>query len=695
MAALKYHLKSTCLCYKAGHYFFLPFLLILYLSFIPNSAYSQRFDNENFGNDIQYSNAIPKRRRNTNKTGRAKGLWVDRTTTRPSTPHSLAPQPNSHTNRTGYKQPSYGASSNASKEVQSQDLAPLSGTQSDNSAPYNNNQGRNNIQSRGQAQQQRPTQPQFAPNNASPNNANNAPANNYGAGKSRFSQSDVITFNGLTPLTGDIWQDISIGQLAKVAPHLKLPLRSYTYQDLLAQLLLSEKSKPSGHQRTPLTFQAIRLKVLYRAGLIGVLRSYLKNIPLQERSPLSKLYSIKTGFALGHKKSYLCEDLAEIPADNNSLPKENFGTLILLKSYCLALTGKIESAQLSTNIAREQGIAAPIPFAVIDFLAGIGKPNFSLPKQLSLRDYLFLSLAGGKAPPNLVQIAEPALLHYLSSNKKVAEEQRALAAEQFSKIDLLDSKRLAHTYQNMTKRGYQGSALRRANIYQSIILEQDPNRKARKIQMLLQAAKKHNIAFPIAAILHPELKKIAIQKNMDWFAASATEIAMLARDTQLAMRWITISPRTKAGQKGAVANLFVLLEISDSQSGLPKKAGLLAATDLAKANYLSPVVLHRLVTVLEALSYNIPIPLWEAASRTPQPQQGYLPPSGALSALKSAAKVKAPARTILMAIEATGKDGPQGVHLIGLRDIIQNLTKAGYEKAARRLGFEALYTIWP
>ncbi len=200
---------------------------------------------------------------------------------------------------------------------------------------------------------------------------------------------------------------------------------------------------------------------------------------------------------------------------------------------------------------------------------------------------------------------------------------------------------------------------------------------------------------PIAKILRAELKKITPQKHMDWFAHDATEIAILARDFPLAMRWIIVSKRQKAGTRGAVANLLILMEIADPGHTLPKKSGLLSAEDLAKASHLQPHVLHRLVTVLDALEYNIPIPLWEAASKTPQPQKGYLPPSGALSSLRSAATAKAPARTILMAIEATGNKGAGGVHLIGLRDIIQNLRKAGYEQAARNMGFEALYAIWP
>ena len=47
-------------------------------------------------------------------------------------------------------------------------------------------------------------------------------------------------------------------------------------------------------------------------------------------------------------------------------------------------------------------------------------------------------------------------------------------------------------------------------------------------------------------------------------------------------------------------------------------------------------MLHRLVTVLDALDTQVPIPLWEAASRTPQPTDGHLPATGVLAELKVA-----------------------------------------------------------
>ena len=106
-------------------------------------------------------------------------------------------------------------------------------------------------------------------------------------------------------------------------------------------------------------------------------------------------------------------------------------------------------------------------------------------------------------------------------------------------------------------------------------------------------------------------------------------------------------------------------------------------------------VLHRLATVLDATDVNVPIPLWEAASRTPQPSTGYLPETGVLAQLQDAAKKKEIARTILLTMRALGPSAADGAHMIALGDSIRALRRAGLDSDARRLGVEALIAQWP
>ncbi len=116
---------------------------------------------------------------------------------------------------------------------------------------------------------------------------------------------------------------------------------------------------------------------------------------------------------------------------------------------------------------------------------------------------------------------------------------------------------------------------------------------------------------------------------------------------------------------------------------------------MALRSRFTPDALHRLATVLDALNYVVPIPLWEAASRTPQPAGGYLPETGVLSELRDAAKAREYGHTVLLVMKTLGPGGAEGANIIALGDSIRALKRAGLETEARRLGLEALLAAWP
>jgi hypothetical protein len=106
-------------------------------------------------------------------------------------------------------------------------------------------------------------------------------------------------------------------------------------------------------------------------------------------------------------------------------------------------------------------------------------------------------------------------------------------------------------------------------------------------------------------------------------------------------------------------------------------------------------LLHRLATVLDALDTNVPIPLWEAASRTPAPTTGHLPETGILPQMQDAARKQEIGRTVLLVMRSIGPQGPDTTHLIALADSIRALRRVGLEADARLLAMEALFSAWP
>ena len=121
-----------------------------------------------------------------------------------------------------------------------------------------------------------------------------------------------------------------------------------------------------------------------------------------------------------------------------------------------------------------------------------------------------------------------------------------------------------------------------------------------------------------------------------------------------------------------------------------------AIEELAVRGRLGAETLHRLATVLDALDIDVPIGLWDAASRTPQPAGGYLPETGVLADLAQVGQAQAtPAAPSCSSCARWGPTGPQGANVLALGDAMRALKRVGLEADARRLALEALIAAWP
>ncbi len=196
-------------------------------------------------------------------------------------------------------------------------------------------------------------------------------------------------------------------------------------------------------------------------------------------------------------------------------------------------------------------------------------------------------------------------------------------------------------------------------------------------------------------MLAPASVGIVPAPEIGWYAETGIEVALAAGDYDTARIWAMFGSDAGAPGNGGLNHWLALIDIADPKPADNRGASLRYVEELAVHGRLDPTLLHRLATVLDALEYNVPIPLWEAASRTPQPAGGHLPETGVLSELQDAAKKRDFGRTVLLAMKTLGPNGAEGAHMIALGDSIRALKRAGLEGDARRLGFEALFASWP
>jgi hypothetical protein len=170
-------------------------------------------------------------------------------------------------------------------------------------------------------------------------------------------------------------------------------------------------------------------------------------------------------------------------------------------------------------------------------------------------------------------------------------------------------------------------------------------------------------------------------------AEAIVEVALAANDIDTARRW--------AETAASLQHWLALIDIADPQQRGRQRQGLMHLNELAARGRMGPEVLHRLATVLDALDVDVPVGLWEAAGRTPQPVTGYLPETGVLAELAQASQRKDAGHTVLLAIRTLGPSTADAVNILALGDSIRALKRAGLDADARRLGLEALFGLWP
>ena len=453
----------------------------------------------------------------------------------------------------------------------------------------------------------------------------------------------------------DLWRGVDAAALERLLDATPLPSPSPTLAALIARALAADDGGNGN--------LALRAAALQRAGRVEETISLLGKSPGASGPGLEARYAMAL-FAAGREAEACAVDLGDRPGAEARL----------MSAYC--------SATGADAPGRYASAAAPPP------RSSTRKP------VVDVADYVSLKLAGpdGEAAlkPDLAAKASPELLFRLARDAGAAPELRLAAAERAASLNVIAGDELARAYREAAAKlpeGAKSGPALRARLFASFDNAPSANIRAESIGALLASARDQGIEVPVAQALAQAAAGLVEDPQADFFAETGVRIAALAGDEESAWAWIdTGGERMRSWQ--------LLLAASDPQ-GPRAEAALAAGIDIALKGGLPPPLLHRLVTVLDALDYEVPMPLWDEASKTPQPDDGDLPPTGALTGLKQAADAGDVGRTVLLAATVLGANGAKGAHLIALGDALRALKRVGLDAEARRLGFEALYARWP
>ncbi len=493
---------------------------------------------------------------------------------------------------------------------------------------------------------------------------------------------------------GQRWLGLQLKEARRLEAEMPRPLGSAMLAALWRQLL---KGGPESNAEV----MAFRALSLLDQGWAADAASLLASLPTDD--PAIALVAAKAALATGDG-SQACPLLRRVPAAMAvKLDKTDRSDFVAMAAFCAALSKDETQTALAADVLRETGIDRPIALAVLDSLSTGTTPDLPTDRSLDLID---ARLAGLVRPARRAELGDrplPDAVAALTADPARDPESRAEAVELALAAHLLPASTLAEAYQaielapellqNPLAQEAEGP-LRRAVLYQAALEERAMLRKARYIRAMLDETSREGLGAGAAALLADAVEDLPQVGEIGWFAESAVEILVTAGRTADAQEWIRRDEDldTTGGRLG-LGHWLVLADIA--QSGDVSRGALAELEPAIRAGVFPPDVLQRLVTVLDALEYNVPIPVWEAAGSGAQSDSGDLPETGLLSELQETARKGDRPRTVLLVVLTLAKGGPGGTHQLALGDTLRALKKIGMEREARQLAFEALYPVWP
>lgn len=500
----------------------------------------------------------------------------------------------------------------------------------------------------------------------------------------------------------ELWRGLDVAGLEGMIAKIEIPPRSPAVHELWRRLITSNVTPPAGVE-TPGKFDILRAEMLLRSGLLEDAARAIKAEGPTNGDVLRNEVAAKVLLGLGQNDKG-CEIAKSLAPKRKELPKPQQSEALLMAGLCAAAGGNTGGAGLVADLAREEKSDDAATLAILDAVAnGMKQPVKGL-KTVSLLVYRTLALAGGVDAKDAIDHGEPALLAALARDANTPPGVRASAAEAGARVNALTPTELAAIYRETgtpatadvllaSQAASSEPALHRAALFRASESERTPFKKVRLMRALLDDSRRAGLYLQGLAMLAPAAGDIQPVPEIGWFAESGVEIALAAGQFDRARQW-TMLGGSVPGDNG-LRHWQALIDLSDPAFRGDRARSLQPVEELVAHGRLPPDLLNRLATVLDANDINVPIPIWQAASRVPPATSGYLPETGVLSELQDASKKQQFGRTVLLVMRALGKTGAEGAHQIALGDSIRALRKAGLDADAKRLSMEALFAQWP
>jgi len=497
-----------------------------------------------------------------------------------------------------------------------------------------------------------------------------------------------------------MWQGASRTDIEIYLVRLPVATGSPVMADLARRLLLTGAQPPEG-AGSGVPLLAARLNRLLAAGQTDAALQ-LALAGGAARSPQIAVELARAALAAGDDNR-ACAALADIPPGNDPARNDMAAFAVKLSAYCQIVAGNPEIANLTLDLAREEGLNDALFFSLASEAAAGIFLRAPEPNKLSIVDAAFYRLAGRDLPDNVAEIADPALLPGLLRDGALSDEIRIAVAERAARYDLIDGRELAAYYKipTFTEEQMAGlltsdipeaSPLRRAMIHQAIDAAVAADDRMRLFKLAFATSESAGLYYPTVEALHEELSGMTPSDALRPMAASATRAFLALGERARAAEWFALTQSTPGlGRDGR--ELAALMRIAggtatgfDSES---VSAEIIA--DLRSGERAAQAFAACEAMLLDALGHSPTPAVWEALLDARSALSGDASSEVLLSQLQMAGHKKAIGETVLLSLDVLGLGGPSAVHPRAVAQATASLRAVELESEARRLALEALF----
>ncbi|MEO1695372.1 MAG: hypothetical protein AAFR55_09055, partial [Pseudomonadota bacterium] len=462
-------------------------------------------------------------------------------------------------------------------------------------------------------------------------------------------------------MSGDIWGDIAFSDLATLLQAAPTAFGSPTVRTLFLSALqaspLGDRDLATGAPK----LAALRAAAVYDRGLLDAAtltadpstssRTVAPTAaPASDPTRLAALVGmLETRAALARGTwQAACPRIRAALSNPTASSKPVLAQLLMQGGVCAAFAKTEGGAALGARLARDAGYERAITLTLLDTVGGDPASSRGLRGQRLLRgarldaiDVRLAQLANISVPPSAIPDLEPSGVAALADGKTDDVVARILAAERGARANIIAPAALADAYRasdRLRRADPSLPATDRAQLFVAIEGTRAMLQRARLIRNFLDLARKDDLYLAAARLAADATRDLRQVAEIGWFAETAIEVALADGDTETARAWANMADRLDGARRGAFDHWRALIALSDPRSGRAVERHLGAVERAAVARRFKAGDLHIVATVLDALDFQVPIGLWEAANATPQPNSGHLPPTGTLKTLADAAK---------------------------------------------------------